>query len=559
MATMTAISRTTVGAGGAVSVTFSSIPNIYSDLRIVISGRSDHGAHYGGGTLRFNGDSGANYSYRRMYGDTTTVGSSSGAAQPGIVDWDVNGGTTTASIFGNTQITIPNYQSNAFKSCNIEYSVENNAAAGINGLLTGLWSSTSPITSITLYPFTYSTFYFQQYTTFTLYGIFRGPETRPSAPTIGTATAGSVSASVAFTPTSATNVDAGYTVLSTPGSITATGGTSPITITGLTAGTAYTFQVKADNPGGSSAYSSSSNSVTPTAALLPLLGAWTTAATTTPGSAGDGYYGVSLVSGEPRVFAFGGGRSATSYYNNGRGGTWTQSGADRPVGQGLGCSSKVMTNSGLFYTYGGDTGTQTLVYSTQTGGSWTSQTAVSYSAGWGDGTFFNAEDTGNYLIACGNYPDGVTASRTVVSTGGGLVSWNTATSYPVYASAPRFARLTTKAVGMGGFTSTSLSARRDNVYSYSQANNSWTSQTALPFTPSGGYIPAASVVGPADTRIYVSNGGTDLWSRGDSSGTWRSETATPNTWAQGWGITTSTGAIYLQLSNQSATYYQQLV
>lgn len=555
MATMTAIQTVTVSSP-ATSITFSSIPDTYTDLRILISGRSDFTMHYGGGTLRFNGDSGANYSFKRMYGDTTTTGSSGGTAVAAITDWDVNGGTTTAGTFGNTEIYIPNYRGNSFKSCNIVYAVENNATAGINGALTGQWASTSPITSITLYSFTFSTYYFQQYTTATLYGVFKGPETKPSTPTIGTATAGNQSASVAFTPTSATNVDANYTVLSTPGSLTAVGTSSPVTISGLTNGTAYTFQVRANNPGGSSEYSAASNSVTPVAPVIPLLGAWTTAASTTPSSAGDGYYGVSLVSGEPRVFNFGGGRSPTSYYNDGKGGTWFTSAAARPVGQGLGSSSKVMTNSGLFYTYGGDTGDQTLVYSTQTGASWTQQASLSYSGGWGDGTYF--EQSGNkYLIAACEYPSGVTASRTAVATNGTL-SWASITSYPVYASAVRFARLTSVAVGMGGFTSTSLSGLRANVYSYSASANSWTSETALPFTPSGGYIPAASVVGPADSRIYVGNG-TSLWSRGDSSGTWRSETATPNTWAQGWGTTTSTGAVYLQLSNAGNTFYQQLI
>ena len=167
---LTFISSQTVSSP-VTSVTFSSIPQTYTDLRIFISGRSDHGAHYGGGTLRFNGDTGNNYSFKRIYGDTTTVGSSAGSSVSSITDWDVNGGTTTANTFGSVQIYIPNYTSNKFKSCSIDYSVENNASAGINGLDAGLWSDTSAITSITLYPFIYSAFYFQANTTFYLYGI----------------------------------------------------------------------------------------------------------------------------------------------------------------------------------------------------------------------------------------------------------------------------------------------------------------------------------------------------------------------------------------------------
>lgn len=87
----------------------------------------------------------------------------------------------------------------------------------------------------------------------------------PFRPIIGTATDGGngTSVSVAFTGNNPAGAGITYTALSSPGSITATGPASPITVTGLTAGTAYTFQVKAGNSLGDSAYSASSNSVTP--------------------------------------------------------------------------------------------------------------------------------------------------------------------------------------------------------------------------------------------------------------------------------------------------------
>lgn len=87
----------------------------------------------------------------------------------------------------------------------------------------------------------------------------------PDAPTIGTATAGAASASVAFTASTKGGPITSYTVLSSPGSVTATGTSSPINVTGLTEGTAYTFTVRANNATGSSEYSAASNSVTPTA------------------------------------------------------------------------------------------------------------------------------------------------------------------------------------------------------------------------------------------------------------------------------------------------------
>ncbi len=88
---------------------------------------------------------------------------------------------------------------------------------------------------------------------------------RPGTPTIGTATGGNQSASVAFTPPSDTGYPGSvtYTATSSPGGITGTGASSPINVTGLTNGTAYTFTVTATNSIGTSSPSAASNSVTP--------------------------------------------------------------------------------------------------------------------------------------------------------------------------------------------------------------------------------------------------------------------------------------------------------
>lgn len=89
--------------------------------------------------------------------------------------------------------------------------------------------------------------------------------TVPAAPTIGTATAGVSQASVAFTAPvndgGSTLID--FTVTMSPGGATATGTSSPVVVTGLTNGTAYTATVRARNSVGSSAASAASNSVTP--------------------------------------------------------------------------------------------------------------------------------------------------------------------------------------------------------------------------------------------------------------------------------------------------------
>jgi uncharacterized protein (TIGR02145 family) len=93
--------------------------------------------------------------------------------------------------------------------------------------------------------------------------------TVPGAPTSVVATPGNASASVAFTATAPTNnggsAITGYTVTSSPGGITATNATSPINVTGLINGTAYTFTVVATNAVGNSVASTASTAVTPAA------------------------------------------------------------------------------------------------------------------------------------------------------------------------------------------------------------------------------------------------------------------------------------------------------
>jgi hypothetical protein len=87
----------------------------------------------------------------------------------------------------------------------------------------------------------------------------------PGEPTNVAATAGKAKASVSF---AAPDGDGGtaildYTVISSPGGVTAIGSDSPIDVTGLTNGVAYTFTVKVSNNIGESMLSLPSNAVTP--------------------------------------------------------------------------------------------------------------------------------------------------------------------------------------------------------------------------------------------------------------------------------------------------------
>lgn len=142
-----------------------------------------------------------------------------------------------------------------------------------------------------------------------------------NAPTVGTATAGLARcASVTFTAPACVGGGAvsSYTVFSNCGTKTASGASSPLTVTGLTVGTAYTFKVVATNAYGPSYPSASSNSVTgavATCAVYTTAGTYswvapacvTSVAVVVVGSGGRGYNG----SG-----AGGGGGGALVYRNS---------------------------------------------------------------------------------------------------------------------------------------------------------------------------------------------------------------------------------------------------
>ena len=163
--TYVAIATTTVGAGGASSIDFTSIPQTYTDLAIQISVRGTLNAGSQVIYLQFNNDTtSANYQYIRLLGSGSAASSASGSDY--IVDV-TQGDNATASTFGSEFIYIPNYAGSNYKSVSNDFVGENNATLAYMGFMAFLWKSTSAISSIKLS----SNGSFKQYTTATLYGI----------------------------------------------------------------------------------------------------------------------------------------------------------------------------------------------------------------------------------------------------------------------------------------------------------------------------------------------------------------------------------------------------
>jgi hypothetical protein len=162
--TFSKITTVTVGSGGAANITFSSIPQVYTDLCIKISARTTNAYFRDSVEVRPNG-SAANQTNIFLIGQGTTV--ASGPQSNIYVEIQADTGTT-ANIFGSAEIYIPNYTSGNFKSFSIDAVTENNAASSnAVDITSALWSNTAAITSISLV----GGGNFMQYSTATLYGI----------------------------------------------------------------------------------------------------------------------------------------------------------------------------------------------------------------------------------------------------------------------------------------------------------------------------------------------------------------------------------------------------
>jgi hypothetical protein len=163
------LEKITVGAAGASSVTFSSIPQTgYTDLVMKVSARMTAAATGEYIQMSFNGVT-TNLNSRLLYGYTTAASSYDEALI--IPLGQMPGSTTTASTFGSADIYIPNYTSSNYKSVSIDQVSENNSGstnAAYQYLEAGLWSSTAAINSITL---TAKTGNLAASTTFYLYGV----------------------------------------------------------------------------------------------------------------------------------------------------------------------------------------------------------------------------------------------------------------------------------------------------------------------------------------------------------------------------------------------------
>lgn len=155
------------GNGSGTSISFSSIPSTYTDLRVIIQATSPGAGQYVSPAIQFNSDTAANYGQTLIWGDGSTTGSYransankmyAGPQQVGVQNTNPCIGIVDIFSYANTT---------TFKTGLVDASVDNNGSGSVERLVT-VWRSTSAINAITVIsqgdPFSTSTIV-------TIYGI----------------------------------------------------------------------------------------------------------------------------------------------------------------------------------------------------------------------------------------------------------------------------------------------------------------------------------------------------------------------------------------------------
>lgn len=155
------IETQTVGAGGVASITFSALPQTFTDLVVVYSGIE------AGLSISFNSIT-SGYSRRYLYGTGSSVASGSGSSESAFNAAFTYWGAAGELVSG--QAYIPNYAGSTNKTISVDMITERNATNSMQQIFAGTLANTAAITSVTLTGLGT----IPQYSTASIYGLLKG-------------------------------------------------------------------------------------------------------------------------------------------------------------------------------------------------------------------------------------------------------------------------------------------------------------------------------------------------------------------------------------------------
>jgi len=391
MSTNTPISTINLSSA-ASSITFSSIPQTYTDLILIASVKSVTAP--AGIKYRLNGDSGSNYSHNTLTATGSAISSQKESLTSGLLAYY---GYTDTVNYGLYQHNFMNYAKTDYYKASIGRA-DNTSGAGV-ALMTNTWRNSSAITSISVF---LDSGNMASGSTFNLYGIVAAS---------GYATGGNLittdgsywyhtfTSSGTFTPTRALTVD--YLVVAGGGAggsgagggggaggmrctVDGTGGSGSLeTALSLTLNTNYTVTVGAGGAGNAGTMGNSgtngANGVNSVFSTITSTGGGGGGGATTGQNGGSGGGGLAA----PDIYYAGG--SASPAGQGFAGGSGLIFGASNAGGGGGGGASAVGGNAAAFEQPGnGGAGRATSI----------SGSSVTYAGGGGGGAYPNTDNVG---------------------------------------------------------------------------------------------------------------------------------------------------------------------
>jgi hypothetical protein len=136
-------------ATSAASVTFSSIPQTYTDLVVKISARTNYSSNLDELKTVINNDTSIAYSDTYLFSSGSGAVSGTDSGTGNFASTYLNGSTTATNIFSTTEIYIPMYTTTQTKQMSFFSAPEDNATSIRLFINASLYRGTSAITNIT--------------------------------------------------------------------------------------------------------------------------------------------------------------------------------------------------------------------------------------------------------------------------------------------------------------------------------------------------------------------------------------------------------------------------
>ena len=168
------IATVTVGAGGASSISFSSISGAYQHLQLRCLLKSTNaGSVLNAIYIQFNSDTGSNYSWHQVYGYNNAAGAGSGVSQSNMYPTYMPlSDSNVTNMFGGLVVDVLDYvDTNKYTTIRGLGGFDLNYAASYSGVIalgSGNWRNTAAVNAIT---FSTTGGNFAQYSQVSLYGV----------------------------------------------------------------------------------------------------------------------------------------------------------------------------------------------------------------------------------------------------------------------------------------------------------------------------------------------------------------------------------------------------